>query len=159
MFTFFKSTHCMQLAPTVKFPLILQERTSELDVFIVVARSSVVCRPPINPISRRPLHGSRPNFMGSYLSTIPISTKFYSFFQILNFHFISFHFFSFSLTCDANGAKLAKLYSCHKSLLNFIRLLLNFVCNILPKLLFWIFDFFFKFYETMKINMGVNGKS
>ncbi len=71
-------------------------------------------------VSRKLLHGSRPNFIGSYLSTISPDRFFFFFFQ--NFQFSIFHdffFFSFSLTWDPTGAKIAKRYSSLKVLLNF----------------------------------------
>ncbi len=54
----------------------------------------------------------------------PYLQTFFFFFQ--NFKFSNFHdFFSFSLTWEPMGAKIAKRYSYHKSLLNFLKLLLN----------------------------------
>ncbi len=78
-------------------------------------------------------------------------------FEILNFN----DFFSFSLTWDPMGAKIAKRYSFHKSRPNLIKIFLNFSLQYPHKVTFadfWNFVFF-KFYGTLKFNMGVNGKS
>ncbi len=65
-----------------------------------------------------------------------ISRRFFIFFQ--KFKFSNYHEFdSFSLTWDPVGAKITKHYSSHKSLPNFLKLLLNFVSNILT-VTFWI---------------------
>ena len=74
----------------------------------VVAQASVVCASSILPLtegSQKPLPGSRPNVMESYLSTI--SSDVFIFIQ--KFHLSNFYdFFSFSLTWDLIGAKISK---------------------------------------------------
>ena len=71
----------------------------------VMAQASVVR--PQTLVSRKPLHGSRPNFVGGSLS-ITWPNFFFSKFPI--FIFLRF-FFSFSLTWGPMGAKMSKRLS------------------------------------------------
>ena len=72
-----------------------------------MAQASVV-RPSVRPItqvSQKPLHGSRPNVVESYLPAIS-PDGFFSFFKVFDIQI--FNFFSFPLTWDpmhATGAK------------------------------------------------------
>ncbi len=59
------------------------------------------------------------------------------------------------------GAKITKRYSFHKSQQNLFKLFQKFCLQYPHKITFSDFLNFvsFKFYETLKFNMGVNGKS
>ncbi len=73
----------------------------------VMAQASVIS--PLTQVSQKPLHGSRPNFMESYL---PYLQTIFSFFKIFYFHIFTI-FISISLTWDPNGAKISKHYFSH----------------------------------------------
>ncbi len=65
----------------------------------VVAQTSVIR--PLTQLSQKPLHGSKPKFMESYLSTIFPDI----YFLFSKFSLFTQFFFSFSLTWDPMGAK------------------------------------------------------
>ena len=83
----------------------------------VVAQASVVrpsvVRPSVrvlSPVSQKPPHGSRPNFMESYLPYL--QTLFFFFSKFLIFKFLLFYI-SFSATWDIMGANISKRYFSH----------------------------------------------
>ena len=109
---------------------------------------------------RKLLHVSRPNFVGSSLSTIP-RNHFFFFFQ--NFEFSNFYeFFSFPLTWDPMGAKISKKHYTTPPV--FIRsepnIMINEVVMREYKVMVYIGNLpkFINFMALWKFNMGVNGK-
>ncbi len=78
----------------------------------VVVQASVVRQSVVRKLRfcRKPLHGSRPNFVGRTLSTISpenfLSVLFFSKCSI--FKFLRFYFVLFSLTWDPRGANISK---------------------------------------------------
>ncbi len=66
---------------------------------------------PLTQVSQKPLHGSGPNFVESYLSAISPDRFIVRFSKYLIFKFL--RIFSFSLTWDPMGAKISKRYFSH----------------------------------------------